>query len=184
MTHPHARLQIREPGGSLSRRRFRLTAVSLAAGVVLSTLTIWTGAPLSALATSSPGASAGSEPVTIDVIAKASSFRALPSDGLIATQNLFDKNTGEPVGSSVFYCLEVEPATPGSQTLAECPGTATFSGRGTLSILGSFLVPPTTGQSWTVAVVGGTDSFRNVRGELKVIQISPGEEEGIWTLLG
>jgi hypothetical protein len=92
--------------------------------------------------------------------------------------------TGKQVGSDVFYCLEVEPvATAGSQTQAECPGTASFTGEASISVLGSFPVPPTPGQSWTVAVTGGTDRFRNVRGELTVTQISPTEEEGIWTLL-
>jgi hypothetical protein len=34
-----------------------------------------------------------------------------------------------------------------------------------------------------VAVTGGTDRYMNARGELKVIQLSPTEEEGIWTVL-
>jgi hypothetical protein len=147
-------------------------------------LTIWIATPLSASARSRPPASAGSRAVTIDVIAKTTSFRVLPSDGFIATGNLFNKRTGKQVGSDVFYCLEVEPVTSaGSQTAGECPGTAKFTGKGTLSVLGSFLVPPRPGQSWTVAVTGGTGRYRNARGTLKIIQISPSEEEGIWTLL-
>jgi hypothetical protein len=79
--------------------------------------------------------------------------------------------------------LEVTLPSEGSQTLAECPGTASFTGKGTLSVLGGFLVPPRPGQSWTVAVTGGTDRYMNARGELKVIQLSPTEEDGIWTVL-
>jgi hypothetical protein len=122
-------------------------------------------------------------PVTIDVIAETTSFRALPGDGFIATGDLFDKKTGQQVGTEVFYCLEVAVPLAGSQTLGECPGTANFTGEGSLSVLGSFLVPPTPGQSWTVAVTGGTNEYRNARGELKVIQISPTEQEGIFTVL-
>jgi hypothetical protein len=151
---------------------------------VLLALIIWIATPLSASARSRAPASGGSRAVTIDVIAKTTSFRVLPSDGFIATGDLFDKRTGKQVGSDVFYCLEVDPVTsPGSQTPGECPGTARFTGKGTLSVLGSFLVPPRLGQSWTVAVTGGTDRYRTARGQLKVIQISPTEEEGIWTLL-
>ena len=167
------------------RRRFRLTAICLAAGAVLSALTIWITTPLPASAGSTPAASARSRVVRIDVIAKTTSFRPLPSDGAISTLALFDKRTGKQVGTAVFYCLQVDPAAvaAGSQTLAECPGTTTFNGKGTISELGSFLVPPKPGQYWTVAVTGGTHRYRNARGELKVTQISPTEEEGIFTVL-
>ena len=185
MTHSNARLRSPAAAESAARRRFQVAAVSLVAGAVLSALAIWMAAPLSASAGSRPPASAGSRPVTIDVIAKTTSFRVLPNDGVIYTLALFDKRTGKQVGTAVSYCLQVDPAAvaAGSQTLAECPGTATFNGKGTISILGSFLVPPKPGDSWTVAVTGGTGRYRNVRGELKVIQIDPNEEEGIWTLL-
>jgi hypothetical protein len=150
---------------------------------LLSALTIWIAIPLTASAGSTSATTAGSTPATIDVIAKTTSFRALPGDGFIVTGDLFDKKTGEQVGTDVFYCLEVAIPQAGSQTLGECPGTASFAGEGTLSVLGSFLVPPTPGQSWTVAITGGTDEYRNARGELKVIQLGPTEEEGIWTVL-
>jgi hypothetical protein len=146
-------------------------------------LTIWIVSPLAASAGPRSVRSAGSRPVTIDVIAKATSFRPLAGDGFIATGDLFDKGTGKQVGTDVFYCLEVTLPPAGSQTLGECPGTASFTGKGTLSVLGSFLVPPRPRQSWTVAVTGGTERYRNARGELKVIQLSPTEEEGIWTVL-
>jgi hypothetical protein len=122
-------------------------------------------------------------PVTIDVIAETTSFRALPGDGFIATGDLVDTETGQQVGTDVFYCLAVAVPLAGSQTLGECPGTANFTGEGSLSVLGSFLVPPTPAQSWTVAVTGGTGEYRNARGELRVIQISPTEQEGIFTVL-
>lgn len=175
MTHRNPSLGSPATAGSGARHRVRIAALALVTGALLA-VTAWIAAPLLA--------SAGPNP-TIDVIAKTTSFRLLPNDGAIATQDLFDKETGALVGSDVFYCLQVQPPTSaGGQTLAECPGTATFTDKGEISILGSFLVPPSVGQSWTVAVTGGTDSYRNVRGELKVIQISPTEEEGIWTLLG
>jgi hypothetical protein len=150
---------------------------------LLSALTIWIATPLAASARSRSVHSAGATPATIDVIARTTSFRPLPGDGFIATADLFDKATGEQVGTDVFYCLEVVLPSEGSQTVGECPGTASFTGKGTLSVLGSFLVPPRPGQSWTVAVTGGTDHYRNARGELKVIQLGPTEEEGIWTVL-
>jgi hypothetical protein len=176
MIHRNPSLRSPATAGSGARHRVRIAALALVTGALLA-VTAWMAAPLLA--------SAGSNPATIDVIAKTTSFRPLPNDGAIATQDLFDKQTGTQVGSDVFYCLQVQPPTSaGAQTLAECPGTATFTDKGEISILGSFLVPPSVGQSWTVAVTGGTDSYRNVRGELKVIQISPTEEEGIWTLLG
>lgn len=179
MTHPNPTLGSQAAARSTPRHSFRpalLVAAALAATSLLSSMIVWIAAPLSA--------SAGSQPVTIDVIVRTTSFRPLPNDGSILTQNLFDKRSGAQVGSDIFYCLEAMIPSSGSQTLAECPGTASFNGKGTVSVLGSFLVPPTVGQSWTVAVVGGTDRYRNVRGELKVTQISPTEEEGIFTLLG
>ena len=164
------------------RNPARLATLATAALLALLGIVIPTVHPASA--GSNPSGSTMPRPVTIDVIAKNTSFRMLPDDGFIGTQNLFDKKTGEQVGSDVFYCLEVEPVTSaGAQTLAECPGTATFTGKGNISILGSFLVPPNPGESWTLAVTGGTDRYKNVRGQLKVIQISPTEQEGIWTLL-
>jgi hypothetical protein len=182
MTHPNPTLDRPAAGESTARHRFRPAA--LAAAALLSALTVWIATPLSASAGSRPVTSAGSRPVTIHVIAKTTSFRPLPDDGIIVTANLFDKRTGKQVGSDVFYCLEAGGVPPaGSQTPGECPGTASFTGKGTVSVLGSFLVPPRPGQSWTVAVTGGTHRYRNVRGELKVIQISPTEEEGIFTLL-
>jgi hypothetical protein len=189
MTHSNAALGKPDAAESAARRRFRLTALALAAGAVLSALTIWITTPFSASATSRPPASAGSRQVTIDVIAKTTSFRVLPNDGFISTLNLVDKKTGKQVGSSVFYCLEVQPVISagsqppaGTQTLVECPGTATFTGKGTISILGSFLAPPKPGQVWYQAVVGGTGRYRHVRGELKITQINPRESEGIWKL--
>lgn len=183
MTHLNPAPRGSAAAESTTRDRFRPAA--LAAVALLSALTAWIAAPFSASAGSSPVAAAGSKPQTLDVISKVTSFSPLPSDGFIATANLFDKTTGEQVGSDVFYCLEVGGVPPsGSQTLGECPGTASFIGKGTVSVLGSFLVPPTPGQTWTVAVTGGTGRYKNVRGELKVIQISPTEEEGIFTLLG
>ena len=165
-------------------RRNRVRLATLATGALLALLGIVIPTVHPASAGSNPSGSTMPRPVTIDVIAKNTSFRMLPDDGFIGTQNLFDKKTGEQVGSDVFYCLEVEPVTSaGAQTLAECPGTATFTGKGKISILGSFLVPPNPGESWTLAVTGGTDRYKNVRGQLKVIQISPTEQEGIWTLL-
>lgn len=165
-------------------RRNRVGLATLATGALLALLSIVIPAVHPASAASNPSGSTRPRPVTINVIAKNTSFRMLPDDGFIGTQNLFDKKTGEQVGSDVFYCLEVEPVTSaGAQTLAECPGTATFTGKGNISILGSFLVPPNPGESWTLAVTGGTDRYKNVRGQLKVIQISPTEQEGIWTLL-
>jgi hypothetical protein len=182
MSHTKGALDTPATADSAARHRFGLPALAVVA--LLSALTIWIATPLSATAGSRAVTSARSGPVTIDVIAKTTSFRTLPSDGFIATANLFDKRTGKQLGSDILYCLEVEPAAPaGSQTPAECPGTASFTGKGSVSVLGSFLVPPRLGQSWTVAVTGGTDRYRNVRGQLKVIQISPTEEEGIWTLL-
>jgi hypothetical protein len=165
-------------------RRNRVRLATLATGALLALLGIVIPTVHPASAGSNPSGSTRPRPVTIDVIAKNTSFRMLPDDGFIGTQNLFDKKTGEQVGSDVFYCLEVEPVTSaGAQTLAECPGTATFTGKGKISILGSFLVPPNPGESWTLAVTGGTDRYKYVRGQLKVIQISPTEQEGIWTLL-
>jgi hypothetical protein len=165
-------------------RRNRVRLATLATGAPLALLGILIATPHLASAGSSPSGSTRARPVTIDVIAKTTSFRPLPDDGFIGTQNLFDKKTSKRIGSSVFYCLEVEQVTsPDAQTLGECPGTATFIGKGKISILGSFLVPPHPGQSWTVAVTGGTNRFRNVRGQLKVTQINQTEEEGIWTLL-
>jgi hypothetical protein len=168
-------------------RRNRVRLATLATGALLALLGIVIPTVRPASAGSNPSGPTRPRPVTIvtiDVIAKNTSFRMLPDDGFIGTQNLFDKKTGEQVGSDVFYCLEVEPVTSaGAQTLAECPGTATFTGKGEISILGSFLVPPNPGESWTLAVTGGTDRYKNVRGQLKVIQISPTEQEGIWTLL-
>jgi hypothetical protein len=164
------------------RNRVRLAMLATGAPLALLGIVIATAHPASA--GSNPSGSTRPRPVTIDVIAKTTSFRVLPDDGAIATQDLFDKKTGTQVGSDVFYCLQVQPVTSeGAQTLAECPGTATFTDKGEISILGSFLVPPKPGDSWTVAVTGGTDRYKNVRGQLKVIQISPTEEEGIWTLL-
>jgi len=165
-------------------RRNRVRLATLATGAPLAVLGIVIATAHPALAGSNPSGPTKPRPVTIDVIAKTTSFRVLPDDGAIATQDLFDKETGTQVGSDVFYCLQVEPVTSaGAQTLAECPGTATFTGNGEISILGSFLVPPKPGDSWTVAVTGGTDRYKNVRGQLSVTQISPTEEEGIWTLL-
>jgi hypothetical protein len=185
MTHRNTSLRGTTTARSTARHRVRMVALVLGAGALLLAVTAWIAAPPSASAGSGPLASAPSGPATIDVIAKTTSFRPLPGDGAIATQDLFDKQTGMQVGRDVFYCLFVQPPTsPGAQTLGECPGTATFTGKGEISILGSFLVPPSIGQSWTVAVTGGTDSYRNVRGELKVTQISSTDEEGIWTLLG
>ena len=181
MSHPSTALDRPAATESPARRRFRLAVVT--AGALTSALLILIATPLAASARSRSVHSAGARPVTIDVIARTTSFRALPNDGFIATADLFDKRTGKQVGTDVFYCLEVMLPTEGSQTLAECPGTATFTGKGTLSVLGSFLVPPRPGQSWTVAVTGGTDRYMNARGELKVIQLSPTEEEGIWTVL-
>ena len=180
MTHPNPALGGPAAAESTARRRFRLAA--LAAAALLSALTIWIATPLFASAGSRPATAAKSRPVTIHVIQKTTSFRPLPNDGFIVTGNLFDKKSGKQVGTSVFYCLQTSIPPAGSQTLGECPGTATFTGKGTVSILGSFPVPPKPGQSWTVAVTGGTNRYRKVRGELKVIQISPTEAEGIWTL--
>ena len=183
MTHSNAALRSLAVAVSAAQQRCRLAALSLITGGVLLALSVWIATPLSASARSrsAPG---GSRAVTIDVIAKTTSFRVLPGDGFIATGNLFDKRTGRQVGSDVFYCLEVgSVVSAGSQTPGECPGTARFTGKGTLSVLGSFLVPPRPGQSWTVAVTGGTGRYGTARGQLKVIQISPSEEEGVWTLL-
>jgi hypothetical protein len=166
-------------------RRFRLTAICLAAGAVLSALTIWITTPLPASAGSGPAASAGSRHKTIDVITKTTSFRVLPNDGFIATLNLFDKRTRKQVGNSVFYCLQVQPVTSaGPQPPGECPGTAKFTGKGTISILGRF-IPLKPGQTGYNAVVGGTGRYKYVRGQLKFTWINPGEGEGegIWTLL-
>jgi hypothetical protein len=181
----HMKGALDTPATADSTARHRLGLPALVAMALLSALTIWIATPLSATAGSRAVTSARSRPLTIDVITKTTSFRPLPGDGSITTLNLFDKRTGKQVGSAVFYCLQVDPAavSAGSQTLAECPGTASFTDKGSISILGSFLVPPRPGQSWTVAVTGGTHRYKNVRGQLKVIQISPTEEEGIWTLL-
>jgi hypothetical protein len=183
MTYPSTGLGRPAAAESTARHRVRLAA--LAALALPVAVAVWTASPLSASARSKPMTSAGSRVVRIDVTTKTTSFRPLPSDGAISTLALFDKRTGKQVGTAVFYCLQVDAAAvaAGSQTLAECPGTATFHGKGTISILGSFLVPPKPGQSWTVAVTGGTRSYRNARGELKVIQTSATEEEGIWTVL-
>ncbi len=182
MTHPNPALD--RPAAAESTARHRLRPAALAAAAVLSALTVWIATPLSASAGSRPATSSGSKPVTVVVIGKTASFRPLPNDGFIITGNLFDKRTGKQIGTDVFYCLEAGGVpSAGSQTMGECPGTASFIGKGTVSVLGSFLVPPRPGQSWTVAVTGGTNRYRNVRGQLKVIQISPTEEEGIWTLL-
>ena len=183
MTHPNDAPDRPVAAESLARHRLGFRPAVLATGALLSALTIWIATPLAASAGSPSVTSAGSMPVTIDVIAKTTSFRVLPGDGFIATADLFDKETGQQVGTDVFYCLEVALLPAGSQTLGECPGTANITGEGTLSVLGSFLVPPTLGQSWTVAVTGGTGEYRNARGELKVIQLGPTEEEGIWTVL-
>ena len=183
MTHPNTALGSPAAAKSTSPHRVRLAA--LAAVALLAPLAIWIAIPLSASAGSRPLTSAGSRLVRIHVIAKTTSFRPLPGDGTISTLALFDKRTGKQVGTAVFYCLQVDPAAvaAGSQTLAECPGTTTFNGKGTISELGSFLVPPKPGQYWTVAITGGTHRYRNARGELKVTQISPTEEEGIFTVL-
>ena len=181
MSHSSTALDSPAATESWARQRFRLAV--LAAGALTSALLIWIATPLAASARSRSVHSAGARPVTIDVIARTTSFRALPDDGFIATADLFDKRTGKQVGTDDFYCLEVTLPSEGSQTLAECPGTASFTGKGTLSVLGSFLVPPRPGQSWTVAVTGGTARYMNARGELKVVQLSPTEEEGIWTVL-
>src|SRR5262249_17525371 len=181
MTYPNAALG--RPVAAESTGQHGLRPAGLAVGALLLALFIWIATPVVAAARSRSVHSARSGRVTIDVIARATSFRVLPGDGFIATADLFDKATGKPVGTDVFYCLEVAVPSAGSQTLGECPGTASFTGMGTLSVLGSFLVPPMPGQSWTVAVTGGTDRYRNARGALKVIQLGPNEEEGIWTIL-
>src|SRR5262245_59250888 len=110
-------------------RRNRVRLATLATGALLALLGIVIPTVHPASAGSNPSGPTRPRPVTIvtiDVIAKNTSFRMLPDDGFIGTQNLFDKTTGEQVGSDVFYCLEVVPVTSaGAQTLAECPGTAT-----------------------------------------------------------
>jgi hypothetical protein len=183
MTHPNAALDGPAAAESLAQHRRGLRPAPLIAAALLSVLTIWIATPLAATAGPRSRRSAGSRRIVIDVIARTTSFRALTGDGFIATGDLFDKKTGHQVGTDVFYCLEVAPPAAGSQALGECPGTASFNGKGTLSVLGSFLVPPRPGESWTVAITGGTHHYQDARGELKVVQLRPTEEEGIWTVL-
>ena len=97
MTHSNAALRSLAVAVSAAQQRCRLAALSLITGGVLLALSVWIATPLSASARSRL-APAGSRAVTIDVIAKTTSFRALPGDGFIATGNLFDKRTGRQVG--------------------------------------------------------------------------------------
>ncbi len=88
-----------------------------------------------------------------------------PGDKFGFTEKLFQH--GERVGRDAVECT-VKRVTRRSFTM-QCVGTMTMRGRGQITIQGAITFSETSGDSFSLAVTGGTGEFSGVNGEMVVV---------------
>ncbi|QIK66654.1 hypothetical protein G7072_10160 [Nocardioides sp. HDW12B] len=89
-----------------------------------------------------------------------------PGDTFGFTEKLFQR--GERVGRDAVECT-IKRVTRQSFTM-QCVGTLTLRGRGQITIQGAITFSETSGDSFSLAVTGGTGEFRGVNGEMVVVE--------------
>ncbi len=103
-------------------------------------------------------------------------------DQLITSVELLDK-TDTHVGTGAGACTIVSVSQPPEveATLLQCLITAVFEKKGQI-IFGGVAPLPEVGAEAHFGVLGGTDDFRKVRGEVALVVISPELQDGIYDL--
>jgi hypothetical protein len=103
-------------------------------------------------------------------------------DQLISIAELFDKHD-EKVGTGAGVCTVVNPSPPPKieDTLLQCLITAVFDKKGQI-IFGGVAPLPVPDKAATFAILGGTDDFRKVRGEVTLTVISDTLQDAVFEL--
>ena len=101
-------------------------------------------------------------------------------DQLITTVELSDKHERD-VGTGAGVCTIV--SVPPQDTLLQCLITAVFTKFTKGQILFGGVVPlPTVGVEARFGILGGTDDFRKVRGEVTLVVLSPELQDATFDL--
>jgi hypothetical protein len=180
MSHSSTALDGPAATESPARHRFRLAV--LAAGALTSVLLIWIATPLAASARSRSVRSERERPVTIDVFARTTSFRATRRRVHRRRRSVRQEDRQAGRHRCVLLLGGHAPVGRLSDTRG-VPGHSELHRQG--NTLGPGLVSSSS-KAWTI-LDGG--SYRRDRPlherpeELKVVQLSPTEEEGIWTVV-
>jgi hypothetical protein len=105
-------------------------------------------------------------------------------DRLISIAELFDKHDEkEQVGTGAGVCTVViapDPPNP-DNTFLQCLITATFDKKGQI-IFGATVPFPQPGLVGHFGILGGTDDFRKVRGEVTLTVLSPDTQDAVFEL--
>jgi allene oxide cyclase len=135
-----------------------------------------------ALTISFAGTRAVTEPMRLHVIERPLSDKVIdtgkPGDSsgdLLTFQNPILSTTGKHIGHDQGDCIRISP----NQGSWECRWLTYIAGRGAIMVEGAFF----DGRESTMAVTGGTQSFRNARGSMKLHARRDGGFDFVFLLL-